>query len=156
MKTTFKPTLVLEMDFMKTLLDNFEKLEQLLMEIEIADEFWLNQQNKSLFLILKFEYFKTRKRQDFTIESFYEKVFTKADKTISNFDFKVYEDLYEIDFKYYQTLLNYYQYFKCKRVVGLIDELKVQFEKSELEADSIFAKIEEIKREYGTMLKREI
>lgn len=156
MKQRFRPTQKLEMDFMKTLLDNFEKLEQLLMEIEIADEFWLNQQNKSLFLILKYEYFKTRKRKDFTIESFYEKVFAKADKTISNFDFKVYEDLYEIDFKYYHTFLNYYQYFKRKRIIDMIDRLKQKFELIETEPDSIFTQIENIKREYGTMLKREI
>jgi hypothetical protein len=152
----FKPTLVLEMDMMKTLLDDFEKLEQLILEIEIADAFWLNQQNKSLYLILKKEYHKCRNKKDFSIENYYKIVFNKAFKTIPNFDIKVYEDFYEIDFKFYSTFLNYYQYFKCKRVLTLIDELKNQFEKSELEADSIFAKIEQIKREYGTMLKREI
>jgi hypothetical protein len=152
----FKPTQVLEMDLMKSLLDNFEKLEQLLLEIEIADAFWLNQQNKSLFLILKKEYHKSRNKKEFSIKNYYKIIFSKAKKTIPNFDIKIYEDFYETDFKFYSTFLNYYQYFKCKRVVSLIDNLKEQFEKSDLEPDSIFAQIEEIKREYGTMLKRKI
>lgn len=152
----FKPTLLLEMDLMKSLLDDFNKLEQLLLEIEIADAFWLNQQNKSLFLILKKEYHKTRKRKDFTVENYYKIVFEKAFKTIPNFDIKGYEEFYETDFKFYSTFLNYYQYFKCKKIVNILSDLKRMFEHSEFKAEEVFEALENIKLEFNTMLLRKI
>jgi hypothetical protein len=155
-QTKFKPTLALEMDIMKTLLDNFEKLEQVLLEIEIADSFWLNQQNENLFLILKKEYFKTRKKKDFSIENYYKIVFSIAENTIPNFDGKVYEEFYEQDFKFSSTFLDYYQYFYCKKMVQQLHFLVDKFSTCDFEKVDIFDRLEQLKATYRKMLIRKM
>ncbi|MBI2259778.1 MAG: hypothetical protein HYU67_12890 [Flavobacteriia bacterium] len=101
MKQRFKPTQVLEMDLMKSLLQDIKKLKRTIAD-EIVEDFWINQQNRALYLILKEE---LQKKQEVNAFHFYVNTLNIAEKTIPDFDETVYEELFELNFDFQETFL---------------------------------------------------
>ncbi len=150
MNSKFKPTLALEMDLMKSLLQDIKKLKRTQSE-EIAEDFWLNQQNKALYLILKEEF---QKKQNANAFQFYVHVLNIADKTIANFDETVYEELFEVNFNFSIVFLDYYKFFKSKKVVKIMKELTYEIEENQFDIDEVLVNLDLVKKEISVMLRR--
>ncbi len=150
MKQRFKPTQVLEMDLMKSLLQDIKKLKRTLAE-EIVEEFWINQQNRALYLILKEE---LQKKQDVNAFHFYVNALNIAEKTIPYFDETVYEDLFEVNFNFSNVFLDYYHYFKCKKIARIFRNITQHFEEANLVNETVLGELAKAKKEMNTMMKK--
>jgi hypothetical protein len=146
----FIPTQVLEMDMMKFLLQDFKTLKRIVTE-DIVSKFWIHQQNKALYTIMKNE---LSKQQDVNPYHFYVRVIKIAKVKIQDFDMNLYDEVYELGFDFSSTYLEYYQYFKCKQVEHIFRKLTFQFETKEFDFDEVFDEIEHAKLILSSMLKR--
>jgi hypothetical protein len=147
----FKPTQALEMDMMKFLLQDFKTLKRIVSE-DIVSEFWMHEQNKALYIILKNEL--SMQPQDINPYHYYLRVFNMARVNIQHFDMNLYDQVYEIGFHFSSTFLDYYQYFKCKQVERIFRKLTIQCETREFDYDAVLDEIEHAKLILSSMLKR--
>ncbi len=175
---TFKPTASLEMDLMKNLLSDRKYLKVLVEEIEFADQFWINQTNKLLYDLLKFEFnFERHKSENenstnnlSAIEDskkkkeenlrFYNHIFEVAQQKIPNFNPEKYEEAYVLNFNFNKTLENYFHFFKCKHIVSLfqISSQKLNhFDIEDVNSHNDFIQsLELIRAEYLSLLRKRI
>lgn len=152
----FKPTKELEFDIMKSLLDDYSKLSYFIELFQDSKFIWQNQMNQKLFALIERQFQKTKNRFDFEIENFYSKLLKMAKAQIPDFDVNVYLEFYEQNFKFYNSILNCYQFFKSKKVVKIMRELTDEIEKDKFDIDIVFATLDLVKKEIGGMLRTKI
>lgn len=128
MNKTFKPTAQLEMDLMKSILGDYSKLKILLTKFDNANTFWINQQNIQLFRILSDEFQNLKEEDEHSITEMYNAVFSSLEVNFKDADLTPYESLFETDFNFDETILNYFLYFKKKEIhsnlMGLTNDIQ--------------------------------
>lgn len=152
MKQRFKPTQVLEMDLMKSLLQDIKKLKRTIAD-EIVEDFWINQQNRALYLILKEE---LQKKQDVNAFHFYVNTLNIAEKTIPDFDETVYEELFELNFDFQETFLKYLHYFKCKKIASIFRKLSERVDSTDFVYEDVLIELEKVKNIMKIILRGKI
>jgi hypothetical protein len=120
------------MDLMKSILGDYSKLKILLTKFDTADTFWINQQNIQLFRILSDEFQNLKEEDEHSITEMYDAAFSSLDINFKDTDLTPYESLFETDFNFEETILNYFLYFKKKEIHSNLIELTNEFQSKDI------------------------
>lgn len=157
MKTNFFPTKVLEIDLMKSALEDYKKLELLMDDqFEIVYDHFHDKINKALYQIVRNEFKKKFNSTNSEIKKFYNEVFKLAKDQIKDFDISVYEDFYSKNFKFHKTILHYYHFAKSRKIAKMLHELEEKILNTDFEVDEVFKMLDFIRNQFVEMLIRKI
>lgn len=150
--SNFKPTKELEFDLMKSLLETYSRLKFFIWYFKDPKFVWYNQQNEQLFQLLEKQFHETKNSSEFSVEKFYAQVIQDAKEQITNFDIRLYLDLYQQNYMFHQTALDYYQFLKSKKITNDLKVLTADFESKKFNPDELISKLALIKNEIEDMM----
>lgn len=133
----FIPNQVLEFDIMKSLLDDFFKLEFFIGLFGNGEDFWKHQMDIDLYEILYNEYLMLHKQDNFIVETFYKDVLNKFQLKYPEYDIETYTDFYGQNFSFYRTISKYVDYLNREKIIHSLNILKLELEKSDTNSDLI-------------------
>ena len=150
----FKPNQAVEMDVMKSLLDDISKLNYFIELFDDGKSFWIQQINQDLYLKLKENYEELKDQTIIDVSKFYDKVILDFEQEFPNYNLEIYEELYSQSFDFYKVLSNYKNHIVRKEIIQLLNDLKTTFENEiDLNPTKIMSELNLIRKRFETILK---
>jgi predicted transcriptional regulator YdeE len=132
MKTLFKPTAQIEMDLMKAILGDYSKLKFVILNFDNANDFWINQQNWTLYRLLQKEFNMLSSENEKNITELYDNAFNNLETTHPKHDLTLYDSIFETNFNFQETACNYFLYFKKKAINSTLKDLSIDIQTREV------------------------